>query len=57
MAQLLDALTTDPRGRGSSPWHDKTITKNEESHKLSVIPGIGITRCGHIERKERDTAR
>ena len=44
MAQLLEAPTTDPRVRGSSPWHDQTITKSEESRQLSVIPGIGTTR-------------
>ena len=27
------------------------------SRQLSVIPGVGITRCGHIERKDLDTAR
>ena len=27
-----------------------------ESHLLSVIPGLGITRCGHMERKDMDTA-
>ena len=30
-----------------------TFTQNEESRQRSVIPGIGITRCGHIERKDR----
>ena len=44
MAQLLEALTTDPRVRGSS----QTSIQSEESRQISVIPGIGITRCGHI---------
>ena len=57
MAQLLEALTTDPRVRGSSPWQDKTFTQSEESCQLSVIPSIGITRCGHIERKNEDIER
>ena len=58
MAELLEvALTTDPRVCGSSLWHDQTFTKSEESHQLSAIPGVGITRCGHIERKDQDTAR
>ena len=56
MAWLLEALTIDPRVRGSSPWHDQTFTQSEESRYLSVIPGIGITRCGQIERKDQDTA-
>ena len=51
MAQWLGALTTDPMVRVLSPWHDQTFSQSEESHQLSVIPGIGITRCGHIERK------
>ena len=58
MAQLLEALTTDPRVRGSSPWHDQTLTKSEESRQLSVgISGLGIMRCGCIERKDQGTAR
>ena len=52
MAQLLEALTTDPRVCDSSPWHDQTFT---QSCELSVIPGVGIARCGHIERKGKDT--
>ena len=58
MAQLLEALTTGPKGGGSSPLHDQTFTQSEESRQLSVIPGVGITKCGHIERKDlQDTAR
>ena len=54
MAQLLGALTTDPTVLicGSSPWRDQTFTQSRESGQLSVIPGIGITRCGPIERKD-----
>ena len=51
MAQLLEALTTVPKVCGSSPWLDQTSTQSEESHQLSVLPGIGITRCGHIETR------
>ena len=57
MAQLLEALTTDPRVRDSSPWPDQTFTQSGESRQLSVIPSLGITRCGHLERKDQDTAR
>ena len=57
MAQLLEALTMDLRVSGSSPWHDQTFSKSEESRQFSVIPGLGITTCGHIERKDQDTAR
>ena len=28
----------------------------EERHQLSVIPGLGIIRCGHVERKGLDNA-
>ena len=35
----------------------KTFTQSEESSQLSEIPGVGIMRCGHIERKDLDTAR
>ena len=57
MAQLLEAMITDPRVRGSSPKHDQTFTQSEESRHHSVgIPGVGIARCGHIERKDQDTA-
>ena len=42
---------------GSSPTSAKLSLKSEESHQLSAIPGVGITRCGHIERKDLDTAR
>ena len=57
MTQLLEALTTDPLVHGSSPWHDQTFTQSEKSRQLSVIPGVGITRCCHIEREVQDTAR
>ena len=57
MAQMLEALTTDPRLRGSSPWPDQTFTHGEESRKLSVVPNLEITKCGHIQRKDQDTAR
>ena len=56
MAQLLEGLSTYPKGRGLSPWHDQTYTQSEESHQLSVIPGIEIIRCGHIEWKDQGTA-
>ena len=35
----------------------KLSLKSEESRQLSVILGVGITKCGHIERKDLDTAR
>ena len=33
------------------------FTESEASRKFSVIPSVGITKCGHLERKEVDTAR
>ena len=33
------------------------MTQIEESRHLSVIPGVGITSYGHVERKDQDTAR
>ena len=53
MARLL---CIDPMVSGSSPTQAKHILRSEESRQLSVIPGVGITRCGHIERKDIDTA-
>ena len=43
-------LCIDPMVSGSSP------TSAKLSRQLSVIPGAGITRCGHIERNDLDTA-
>ena len=31
MAQFLEALTTNPRVSGLSPWHEQTFTQSEES--------------------------
>ena len=28
---------------------------SDESCRLSEIPGVGITKCGHIDRKDLDT--
>ena len=37
---------------GSDPPSAKHSLKSEESRQLSLISGAGITRCGHIERKD-----
>ena len=42
---------------GSNPGHDQTLTDSEGSRQLSGIQGVGIKRCGHIERKNQETAR
>ena len=45
-------LRIDPMVNGSNP----TSSKSEEGCQLSVIPGVRMTRCGHIETKDLDTA-
>ena len=57
IGQLLEALTSDQRVLDSSSWHDQTFSQSEESRQVSVIPGVGIMRCGHTERKDQNTAR
>ena len=49
-------LRFDPMVSGSNPQEAK-LSQSEESRKLSAIPGLGITRRGHIESKDLDTAR
>ena len=41
---------------GSSPPSTK-ISIRVKSLQLSVIPGVGITKRSHIERKDQDIAR
>ena len=53
---MVRFLHGDPMVSGSNPSSAKP-SLNEESRQLSVIPGAGVTRCGHIERKDLDTAR
>ena len=48
-------LRIDPMVSGSSPTSAE-LSLSEESRQLSTIPDVGITRCGHIERKDLDTA-
>ena len=57
MAQWLGSLTTDPRVFCLSPGHDEMVIQSEDSRQPSVIPGVGITRCGHNEKKDQDTTR
>ena len=33
------------------------MVQSGESCQLSLIPGVGMTRCGRIEKKDLDTAR
>ena len=54
---MVRFLRIDPMVSGSSLTLAQLSTKSEESHQLSVIAGVRIMRCGHIERKELDTAR
>ena len=46
----------DPMVNGSNPPSAKFFLRVKH-HQLSVIPGVGMTRCGHSERKGLDTAR
>ena len=43
------------------PQESKLIDVNPDnspsSYQLSVTPGVGITRCGRIERNDLDAAR
>ena len=48
-SSMVRFLRIDPMVSGSSP----TV----ESRQLSIISGVGITRCGHIEKKDLDAAR
>ena len=50
-------LRIDPMVSGSNPPSAKLVLKSAECCQLYVIPGVGIMRCGHIERKDLDTAR
>ena len=42
-------------------WFESTLNQNftwsEESRRLSVILGVGTTRCDHVEREDLGTAR
>ena len=50
-------LRIDPMVSGSNPPSAKLSLRGRKNRQLSVIAGVGITRCGHIERKDLDTAR
>ena len=50
-------LRIDPMVRGSNPPSAKLSLRVRKNRQLSVIAGVGITRCGHIERKDLETAR
>ena len=46
---MIRFLCIDPMVSGSSLTSAKLSLS-----QLSVIPGVGIMRCGHIERKDLD---
>ena len=50
-------LRIDHMVSGSSPTSAKLSVRVRESRQLSVIPGVEITRRGHIEKKDLDIAR
>ena len=39
------------KGLGFESLTRRNLTQSEESRQLSVIPGMGITKCGHIKEK------
>ena len=48
----------DPVISGSSPTSASLLLRvRNEIRQVSVTPGVGITRCGHIEKKDIDTDR
>ena len=51
-SSMVRFLRIDPVVNGSSPTAAATSTYSEESRQLSVIPGVGITSCGHIQRQD-----
>ena len=53
---MVRFVRIDPMVNGSSPISAK-LSLRVKRVSSSVIPGIGTTRCGHIERKDLDTAR
>ena len=57
LASFSDKMLAD---WSNGQWFKSTLsldfTEGEESEQLSVIPGAGITRCSHIERKDLDTS-
>ena len=50
-------LRIDHMVRGSNPPSAKLSLRVRKNRQLSVIAGVGITRCGHIQRKDLETAR
>lgn len=41
---------------GSSPIPSLNFTTTQESCLFSVIPGVGLLRCGQIEKTDYDVA-
>ena len=54
---MVRFLRIDPMVSDSSPTSAKLSLRVRRVASSLVIPGIGITMCGHIERKDLDTAR
>ena len=53
-SSIVRFLRIDPMVSGLSPIPAKISLR---VRRVSVIPGVGNTRCGHIEKKDLDTAR
>ena len=55
-SSVVRFLRAEPMVNDSNPISARTTTSSEESHQFSVIQGLGLTRCGHIEMKDLDAA-
>ena len=53
---LVRVMDYRSKGLGFESWRDQTLTQTEESRQFSVTLGVGITSCGHIERKDQGNA-
>ena len=52
---MVRFLRIDPMVSGSSLTSAR-LSLRVRRVTSSIIPGVGITRCGHIDRKDLDTA-
>ena len=50
---LLRSLIIDSILSGTDPTPELAFTYSEKSPKVSAIPGVSITRSGHIERRDQ----
>ena len=53
---MVVPLTTGVKVGGSSPHPLNSSMKNEENRHVLVIEAKQTMRCGHMQRKDQDTA-